>query len=165
MSFKSELTILSGNPSLDLDFGSVFNDCLAAFHSNGSYSEISINEEKFLSKTIELEFCKTVKGTLFGHYPLYAPTFVKTGDYLRRSPFFHFSTLADENIENAGTALSIMLDKDDHAQTFLTTVAICLIQKGYRAFLNPDNRNNAHRIEVTKESVAKHFAKNTGLKH
>lgn len=165
MPFQSELTILSGNPSTDLDFGSVFNECLEAFHSNGSYSEISLTNDKFLTKTIALEFCKTVKGTLFGHYPLYAPTFVKTGDYIRRTPFFHFSTLAAENIEKAGTALTIMLDNDEHAQTFLTTVAICLIQKGYRAFINPDNRSNAHRVEVTKESVAKHFAKNTGLKH
>jgi len=162
---RCELTILSGNPLNDLDFGSIFNDCLSAFQSNGSYSEISVSDEKFLTKTISLEFCKIVKGTLFGHYPLYAPTFIKTGDYIRRSPFIHFSTLAEENIEKAGTALTIMLDKDEHAQTFLTTVAICLIQKGYRAFINPDNTSNAHRVEVTKESVAKHFAKNTGLKH
>lgn len=165
MSQQCELTILSGSSSTNLDFGSVFNECLEAFHSNGSYSEISLSEEKFLTKTIALEFCKTVKGTLFGYYPLYVPTFVKTGDYIRRSPFFHFSTLADENIEKADTALTIILDKDEHAQTFLTTIAICLIQKGYRAFINPDNRSHAHRVEVTKESVAKHFAKNTGLKH
>jgi hypothetical protein len=74
---RCELTILSGNPLKDLDFGSIFNDCLSAFQSNGSYSEISVSDEKFLTKTISLEFCKIVKGTLFGHYPLYAPTSLK----------------------------------------------------------------------------------------
>ena len=165
MPFQSELTILAGKNFPELDFGNVFNDCLAAFHSNGSYSEISHSGEKFLSNTISLEFCKIVKGTMFGHYPLYAPDFSGEVKFLRRSPFFHFSTLAEENIENANTALSITLDKDEHAQTLLSTIAICLIQKGYRAFINPDNRSIAHRVEVTKESVAKHFAKNTGLKH
>jgi hypothetical protein len=29
---RCELTILSGNPLKDLDFGSIFNDCLSAFH-------------------------------------------------------------------------------------------------------------------------------------
>ena len=64
MPHQSELTILSGDPSKDLDFGSIFNDCLSAFQSNGSYSEISVSDEKFLTKTISLEFCKIVKGTL-----------------------------------------------------------------------------------------------------
>lgn len=165
MPYQSELTILAGKSAPILDFGTVFNDCLDAFHSNGSYSEISHNAEKFLSNKIELEFCKTVKGTMFGHYPLYVPTFFEAGEYIRRSPLFHFSTLAEENIEKSNTALTIIMDKDEHAHTFLSTVAICLIQKGYRAFINPDNQNTTHRVEVTKESVAKHFAKTTGLKH
>lgn len=165
MPLRSELTILPTDSLHDMDFGSVFNDCLEAFQSNGSYSEYSFSGEKFLTKTINLEFCKIVRGTLYGHYPLYVPTFVKDTEYTRRSPFFHYSTLEEENIENAATALTIMLDQDEHAQTFLITVAICLIQKGYRAFLNPDNTSTSSRIEVTKESVAKHVAQNTGFVH
>ncbi len=165
MPLQSELTILPSNPSHDMDFGTVFNHCLEAFHTNGSYSEISFNNEKYINKKINLEFCPLIKGTLYGHYPLYVPTFVDDGEYTRRSPFFHFSTLVEENIEDAKTALTIILDKDEHAQTLLITVAICLIQKGYRAFINPDNTTPSTRIEVTKESVAKHVAKNTGFIH
>ncbi|MBF4453995.1 hypothetical protein IRT38_01005 (plasmid) [Acinetobacter sp. SK-43] len=156
MPLRSELTIISSNLSTELNFGTAFHDCLTAFQTSGAYSDLSLNSEKFLSTSIKIEFCKVVEGTLFGYYPVFVPTYVKDNDYAQRTPFFHFSNLADENPYNAGTALTIMLDKDEHAQIFLFTIAICLIQKGYRVFFTPDNTNSNGRIELTKESVAKH---------
>lgn len=156
MPLRSELTIVSSNPSTELNFGTAFHDCLSAFQSSGAYSDIGLNNEKFISPSIKLEFCKTVKGTLFGYYPVFVPTYVNDNNYVQRSPFFHFSNLAVENLNNAGTVLTIMLDKDEHAQIFLFTIAICLIQKGYRVFFTPDNTNSNGRIELTKQTVAKH---------
>lgn len=165
MPLQSELIILPKDSSKDLDFGTVFNKCLNAFQATGSYSEISIHNEKFLTKKIELEFCNTVQGTLYGHYPVYVPTFSVDGEYTRRSPFIHFSTLAEENIENSKTQLSIILDQDEHSQMFFMTIAICMIQCGYRAFICPDKSTPLSRIEVTKESVAKQVAKHNGFIH
>ncbi|EOZ8645407.1 hypothetical protein ACQWTT_001158 [Acinetobacter baumannii] len=163
MPLRSVLTVISSKPTNDLDFGTVFHDCLNAFQSAGAYSDLSHNKEKFLSPNIAIEFCRTVKGTFYGYYPLFVPTYVRDSDYIHRSPFFHFSTLAKENIKKANTALSIMLDKDEHAQTFFITLAICLIQKGYRVFLTPDNTKNNEYTEITKKSVDMHLNP-TGLK-
>lgn len=164
MPVQCELIIISNDQSQPLEFGSTFHDCLHAFSTIGAYSELTLKQEKFLTQKIELSFCQKVAGTMFGHYPLLAPSFVNVGDYINRSPWFHFSTLAIENITQAKTALSIRLDFDDHAISFLFQIAICLIPKSYRVFFVPNTSNSDQRTEITKESVAMHSLKSEGLK-
>lgn len=163
MPIQCELTIIPSNNAQNLEFGHVFHDCLQAFGSIGAYSNLALNNEKFISQEIALTFCPNVAGTMHGYYPLYAPTFVNLNDFIRRSPWFHFSTLATENINQAETALSIRLDCDDHAINFLFQMAICLIPNGYRIFFTPSTSSN-QRAELTKESIATHAFATQGTK-
>jgi hypothetical protein len=153
MPIQCELIIIPKNKSEKLDFGKVFHDCLNAFETIGAYSNLTVKSEKFITRDIALSFCQTVAGTMYGNYSLYAPTFVNQNDYIRRSPFFHFSTLADENINQAETALSLQLDCDDHAVSFLFQMAICLIPYEYRIYFAPSTSSKQYS-EITKESIA-----------
>lgn len=164
MPIQCELVIISNNPAQPLEFGKTFHDFLHAFNTIGAYSELSLNQEKYLTQKIELSFCPQVSGTMFGYYPLFIPTFVDVGYYTYRSPWFHFSTLAKENINQAQTALSIRLDCDDQAISFLFQIAICLIPNAYRVLFVPNILNSDQRTEITEDSIAMNSLKPEGPK-
>lgn len=153
------LSIITDVPNSRLDFGTVFNNCLKAFEKVGAYTDLTLSKEKFIATTINLQFCQTVTGTIYGHYGIFVPEFDNKTGYIHRNPFFHLSTDKDDNISNTDTEFSITLENDEHGQSFLIQIAICILQHGYRVFFTQDTTKSNNPLELSKKDVAQQIIK------
>lgn len=134
MSRRVELKVTRQETTENLDFGTLFHLAIDHLHSIGAYTENTRLGEPYLNGSINLIFCKTVRGSFYGYYPVYLPNGAISTPLgtESRCPFFHFSTLIEENWNQAKHVFSIGLDDDDQARKLLTDLYTVYRDQGYK---------------------------------
>ena len=120
MSDKNTLIISHKSKDGRFDFGTIFLKCNTVLDLMGCFSN---KKTKLLANSLEMNFCTSTQGTMYGHFPFYLP--LPNGDYQACSIFFHLSTLPEENLNNHSEQFSITMSffEDGVSELFLSAFA------------------------------------------
>lgn len=149
------LKILNKSPENNsLDFGELFNGCLKYFKGIGCYSPES--SSGVLLEEIKMNFCNTVKGTMYGNYSLALPIEKdRHGCDTNINVFFHFSTLAEENLFNNKEVLSIGFTHDNSVllSTLLNGVATSMSNQDHNYYVHFSDSIDLFKVEVKQHRL------------